>query len=403
MKETLKKVNPSITDKSITECINNSTSLSKFKDQLAKLKHGEAYDKLDKDKKEELNKLINDKNNSSKKSLSDLDKDVDKLKDFQQKYVDTHQKMSQEGIGFFGKRIGGLKKLQELSHRIKKAELQKEEKRTALAERLYSGYEGLKHYITKGKLGESWHGFDVNDSRFRTYAEQIREKQFLLEGEKFKKQMYSINSSIGKDALQSKNIAQLMLEGKLDKVNKYYSLSKKDIEYKVYNSVTSGINSSDGTGFDDSPIMGDKYMRERMKESEFRKSIDNIYRKQEILIKEDPYLKGREKFNTIFNNTKEVINNYKTEFQKTSFDEVNNMLKDPKNNLSIEKRAELSKAIKDYEYSRRVIYNMDIRENQIKNEYGKYINKINDYRSKFIGEFKQFRPFVPENVQMPKI
>lgn len=273
------KLNPEALKLLKDKKIDLSKSFDKSKDKLAKDKFGKSFDKLNLREKKELRKLYSDAESAA---------------DFQKKYVQAYQDMSERGLGLFGKNIKAFRNFKEMKNRYNAYKGMKADKALSNVEKLYSGYAGIKRGILKKVLGEDvlaeldkidpelsgavWHGYDPDDPRLRTYSEQLKDKEKKRKNKNFEEYLRNERKKSNSDIFDYEH--QIAAE-KLGK-NDHKGMLRLKAEKEVYERFTSG---------DNPVLMGDKFMREKATDTQMRDMIDRAHKIRSEMLREDPKLK----------------------------------------------------------------------------------------------------------------
>ncbi len=406
LREALKAVNPEISEKKLQSL--SELDYSKLKGEFAKMLD-EKGKPLDKGKVDELMK---------KEAWRDLARDAKLTNDFQNAYVEAHQALSEKGIGFFGKRISGLRTLEEMNNRVDEKRGIKQGKRTNLGQRIYAGYEELKRGAFTSITGESlrdtlegsmtgaaWHDFERNDPRLRTYSEKLQDQKAEIEYMELQKKINRETVNQNNDILSPEYLAKLAAQGLKDDVDCYKDLARQKLSHEIYGALTK----------EEVPaLMGEKFMRERATDDQFKEMIDQSYAAQEKLIENDRYIRREDHYTNMHEKSIEDI---QMMYKGLSEHYDRNDIKAEELPVLLEKYYDqpdagdlfagksldyFKKSLNTFDYSKRILEEIEERKMQIAEEVSGHIDNINEHRKEAkMSEYK--KPIVPETRKLRTI
>lgn len=337
-------------------------SYSDLLNSLAHLKYEKAYGALDENQQKELGALIG---LDTGKTLRELASNAQFTQQFQEAYVESHAQMSQRGIGYFGKNIHALRVLQEMKGRVKSKEALREQKRKNRGEKIYAAYTGLKRAVVTSIAGKEirdayegnltsaeWHDFDYNDARLRTYSEARQDQERDLKAKELNNKINQETIIAKDDILSPEYLARLEQQQRYADIEYYEKLANQKLASEIYSSLSA---SQDAHGRDIEPaLMGERFMREKATDQQTHDMIDEIYRKEKLLIEKDRYIRREE--------------HYKIMREKAADD--------------INQGGDVEAAIGALDYSTKILEKIAKRKEFIKEEANSYIRDINKHRVK---------------------
>jgi type IV secretion system protein VirB6 len=406
----LKSINPNMGQEDFNKHLESLSQkdYAKLKDEFAKIldENGKPLDKT------KLDELI------KRENLRDLANEAKLTSDFQEAYVAAHQDLSKRGVGFFGKNIAVLRSLEEMKHRADETQVIRTAKRANLGQRLYAGYEGLKRGAFTAITGESlrdtlegtmtgaaWHDFERSDPRLRTYSEQLQDEKRDVEFRELRKLINIETVSKGNDILSPEYLAKIESQGRGNEADGYRYLSRKKLSYEIYDALKAGS---------DPALMGEKFMRERATDEDFKEMIDKTYEVQSKLLHEDRYIRREDYYDNMHQKSIEDIQMlYKGLSEHYGREDI----KVEEMPLLLEKyydqpdAADLfagksvdyfKKSLDNFDYTKRVLEEIDQRKAQIHEEIAGYVDNINEYRKEAkMQEYK--KPVIPQTRKLRSI
>lgn len=371
----------SMTDAELKDKTKSLSKKKLNKDSVSEvLYQGKKYSDLSDDQKLKVDNVL--KHKQEGKSLRELYSDAKFAEQFESAYVNSHYALSARGIGFFGKRFESFRTLQEINRSMELDKQMKAHKKAYLGERIYSGYEGLKHGVAKATMGEdfanrtagaftgaAWNDYQYDDPRLRTYSEVVAEKDRMFKADQLKEEINHRRQESGEDILSYE------YQMRPSATAKDIDLMKQQVEQDVYEACVSGPNPV---------LMGDKFMKEKATDSQMRDMIDRAYQVRDQIKRDNWYISQEERY--------ELTRDIADEKIETMRVELGHQLN--RSDIKLEEIPELlrtmhrEKDIKDFydnlnslEYSKKALQKVDEHRAMIDTEIEKYVQRINRYAS----------------------
>lgn len=378
---------------------------SDLQNSIAEIKFGagKKFADLNKVQQEEIKNFLKI---DGDRSLKELAADAQFTRAFQKAYVDSHQSMSDRGVGLFGKNIAPLRMWQELDNRVKEKKQLKNQERYNRGERIYAGYESIKRTALTAIIGKDlrdalegnltgaeWHDFDYTDPRLRTYSETLKDNQRGIEYTKLNNKINKETIAVGEDILSPEYLARLEMQGRSGDISYYEDMSNQKLEFEIYNKLSEG---------EDPVLMGDRFMREKATDNQTRQMIDRAHEIEQHIINEDRYISREERYEAIKEKAEENIRNMLPAALLSQYKQENNGIEeinigkeqihdlvaqyrqnqDPSRNVAdIQKDIDsLQASVNNLEYSKSVLGKIDERKKVVKDTVKAQIEGINKYR-----------------------
>jgi type IV secretion system protein VirB6 len=294
-----------------------------LKAMIATKKFGKSIKQLNVSEQEAMKALL-DKHRASDISLGDLSKEARKAEEFQEAYLAAHIAMSREGNSHLGKRSSLFRALKDV-----KKDMDSETgffgKKTqkARGDSLQAGYDSLKASLLGDWAGGELKEYNYKNKRLQTYEEERSDLERQRRQKDLEDQINRKTIQRGTDVLRPEYLAKIEV-GNPERAARYQKLADKQIEHYVNKKITGGDNPL---------LMGERYMSEKMTDTEFREAIDRTIEMRDRQKDEDRYLKTRYQYED-----------------------------------------------KDDELSKATLQLMEERQDKIEKEFNWYINKMNLYR-----------------------
>ncbi|WP_375327074.1 type IV secretion system protein [Candidatus Tisiphia endosymbiont of Nemotelus uliginosus] len=335
-------------------------SYTDLRDSIAHLKYEKSYNALNESQKQEMDALIK---LDTKSTLRELASDAKFTRDFQEAYVASHAAMSQRGTGYFGKKFYALRLLQEIQYNKKTKENLRQAKRKDRGEQIYETWTGIKRNLLTAIVGKKvrdaiegnltsaeYHDFNYNDSRLRTHREIRQDEARALKAQELNNQINRETRKVQEDILSPEYLARLAQQQRYSEIESYEKLAKAQLAEEIYNKLSSDYE--DGHEIEPA-LMGERFIREKATDQQTRDMIDQIYKKQEQLIKQDRYIRREERYKSIYENAARNINQ-ELDVDAATMDKLH--------------------------YSTKVLENIEKRKQFIREKTLDYIREINIYR-----------------------
>ncbi|MFK8039724.1 MAG: type IV secretion system protein [Rickettsiaceae bacterium] len=307
--DALKEVMPNI---SKSDLKSHSKKLSRLdedslRDELSRIYSGDKdgmFSGLNQEGKDRIDNLMN-KKRSGDKSISILSHEVERAKEFQKAYVDAHHKLSDDGVGFFGKRNKTLRKLQSFKKRKEDAQSLERARKLALGHKFYGALDALNPLYKEH--GSPTQSIEYDDPRLRTGREKLRDQEENIKRREFRKNIESMSRN-GINILSPESLARIKRSDEA-KYKHYIKLRNESLRHTIHEALTQGDNPA---------IMGDKFIRTKAKDSDIKSMIDLIYQKTAKAIENDIYIKRAREYRARRKESNDNINEIKLMLEVSS-------------------------------------------------------------------------------------
>ncbi|MDF2966126.1 MAG: VirB6 [Rickettsiaceae bacterium] len=365
--------------------------------ELAMGKFGKDPSELTKSESLELKNLVHGAERKMGKTFKEAKENLKNVEAFQKAYMEAHEEMTKNGMGFFRKHSETVNSLHDVKEKLKDKYLlkSKQELKEMAADKnsaFYKRYDAMLEKLNEQNPNGDYGYYDYKNSRMLTYGEEVIESALEKNMSNIEKEINLRTVEKGEDVVSPHHLAKLENTANVDDALYYKELAQEEIRANVYRSLTS---SNDG----DPILMGRRYMSERMSDEEFKESIDKAYDLQERLIKEDIYLADKEDYTNRLGAARFKLEQSIAKVEDPKIveeiiegldngtltkQEIKELLQDPRYD-------ELKYTIEDYQEYRAVLENINEREQMIEAEVGTYINEINEFRKK--AELPEYKPY----------
>ncbi len=203
-----------------------------------------------------------------------------KQENYQDEYLDTYKKMSSQGKGFLAKRVGFVEDYQNLKNDFKSMKDEENSERQMKGEKIMGAYDNMKSYLSGGLMGGENREMLYDDSRLRSHAEIMRDQEEQNRALRRQKALDEQTVAEGHDIQRPDFLANLRSE-KSGTAAHYDDLIKESIKDDVQSQLRTGTNQ----------VMGDTYIKEKMKDTEFNAMIKNVEDTRLRMKEEDTYIK----------------------------------------------------------------------------------------------------------------
>lgn len=230
------------------------------------------------------------------KSLKELATEARKTQKFQEAYVHEFESMSKKGYGFLGKKSAAFRNYKDYQASLDehgKGLFHKDDsffgdaRQAERGDSLHSGYDSLKYALSGGLLEGDTMQYNYDNRRMQTYQEEIADRYKRDAQKDLKKRINAEITINGKDILRPENLARMKKLSPAIAAN-YERMAQEQIVHDVHQSLT--YYSESGA---DPALMGERYMKEKMTDTQFRKAIDRAVELEEEHVREDRYLKDQ--------------------------------------------------------------------------------------------------------------
>lgn len=367
-------------------------SYKDIRDELSMEFKGKKFQDLTKEEQKEFENSLKNKDG---KSIRELLSDKKYTEDYVGAYTQAHQAMSQRGVGLFGKNIAPLRSWQEMNNRIDAKKKLRDDKRRAIGEKIYAGYEGIKRTALTAVVGKDlrdayegnltgaeWHDFMYDDPRLRTYAEQLKDDQRAIEQGELRSKINKETLATGQDISSPAYLQHLEEQGRTADAEYYKQLSKQSLAFQVYESLSNG---------EEPALMGERFMREKATDNQTHEMIDSARRIEQELIENDRYIRRQDHYEIMRekadSHIQHNIDKLKEKYPDITKEQVPDLLTryytERDGRISDEAKKEIDDAkssIRNLQYSEGVLAKIEERKKMIKDEVSGYVNQINQHR-----------------------
>jgi type IV secretion system protein VirB6 len=320
--------------------------------------------------------------------LKELAADARYAKEFQNVYADTHQNMSERGLGLLGKNIKTFRDFKEMDTRVKEQKKIRDAKRRQFAENLYSGYEGIKRQAVTALAGEKlrdrfegnltgahYHDLQYNDSRLRTYAEELADHDRNIKLQELEAQINRETIKRQTDVLKPEYLAALEKADR-PRYEIYSGLAREKLVGTIYNQLTDH----------DKPIlMGDKFMREKATDMQSREIIDKLNNACRTIMDNDTYIAREDKYEVM---QQKAANNIKAQYDAATGGHQRAGISQSEMITAIEhyyggdpaQLRNLHNSIAEFNRNAEILAKIDERKALVDAEINRYIAETNSYR-----------------------
>ncbi len=365
---------------------NDKLSNENLKDRLAEAKYGKGFDKLTSEQRKEV-KLMSERAKIKETSLRELANNAQMARQYSEAYVNAYAKLSERGVGLFGKHSSTIKSLDELKHNADRAQQLKELKRKNTGEQLYAGLEEIKHKATGGVFGRSFNEIDTNaegNYRMQTYNEIMAESQRQRKYVETAKKIETLSKEKGQSVISPEFLARAKSSNDPN-LNTYKTLAKEDLKEAVRTELTKG---------EDPALKGEKFMEEYAKDSQMSHMIDRAEEVKAEMLKNDEFVQRQEQYENKSAIAEEAILDKKeileehfnmnniTEQEMPVLLEKYNQEKGIDPETTKQEVLELKKTIEEFKSSEAVLEQIQERKASIVEEVDKHIGNVNEYRKK---------------------
>ncbi len=366
----------------------------KLENEFAKAKYGKEFDKLTPNQRKEISMMNKTKEKST--SLRELANEAAAARAYKEAYVDAYAKLSDKGVGLFGKHNSTIRSLDELKHKSEQAKAVKEAKRKDAGEELYSSFESAKRIASGGKFGRSFDEIDTNETaqnyRMQTYNEMREDRQLDLKYQATEAKIDNLSKAKGENVISPSFLAKAEKNGDPNFAI-YKELEKENVQEVVRKNLTQGKNPA---------LKGQKFIEKYAKDSEM---IDMIERAEEVkkdLLQEDQFIAREEQYENKVEIVAERILDKKevleahfgnieiTEQAMPAMLEQYNKEKGLEPEINKQEVLELQESIEEFKSAQETLQKIDERKELIIQEVDKHVTNINKARTK--AQMKEYIP-----------
>lgn len=403
----LKQMDPTLSDKKAAKMANGMSKkkYANMKKELAQAKYGKEYDKLSAKEKASIDNM------HGNRELRKLANENAKARRYRNAYANAYAGMSDRGIGIVGKHNKTIRSVEEIRHDANERNRLKKAKQRQTGEEIHSAVAGVKRTAFTslgGKTQESsfgrtfaggaYHDINSADPRKMTYAETLAENKQSLDRTKLDKTIDSYNRQHGESVTSPEFLARAEKAGDPN-LDTYRALEKRQVKATVQDALR---------GSEETASMGESYLSGYAKDSEMHDLIDNSYKVQEDIFKNDEFISREVEYTATYDLASERINDaYNTLKQSEGYnDEIpaNELMSTMKelyeNDIEMNPEAisgelaELEQAMHDFSSSQEALQQIDQRKMEVVEEIDSHVEHINEHRTK--AGMEEYHPEQPD-------